>query len=357
MPTEIINALYAIIIWQSLFFAVVLFSRKYSKKFSNRFLALILVTLGVDFLINFLFGLKYITERPENICSYGYLYGPLIYLYTTFYLHKDAVFKIGHCMHFAPFAFLFLAPILGLELCSSFARWILPTMLIYYMFSLRKIYIYRKTIPQISTYTGHPETNWLFLLVLTDILNSFLNLSQVYWGAFTVFDMTINPGFVTLLGVLLFVNLIVVQGIRNPKVFLKISDADVKLASFGTSKSIVSIDEIRDLDHLAKRAQEHVTNIKAFANPELDLNSLAKDLEVHPKLLSRAINKITGNNFSDFINSYRIEEAKRLLTQPHMLDTSVKEVMYNVGFNSRSVFNTLFKRKTGKTPSQYRDQH
>lgn len=357
MSTEIIKALYTIIIWQSLFFAVVLFCSKYRKKFSNRFLALILAILGIDFLLNFLFGLQYISKLPNNTCSYGYLYGPLIYLYTTFYLHKDGKFKKSYYLHFVPFLFLFLTPLIDIDSCSFFSKLVIPTMLIYYLLSLKKIYVYRKTIPQVSTYTGQSETNWLFILILTDVLNCFLNLSQVYWGPFEIFHITIYPGFITLLGVLLFVNLIVIQGIRNPKVFLKISDSDLKLASFGTSKSNISEDDIKELEHVAKKAQEYVAREKIFTHPELDLNSLAKDLDVHPKMLSRAINRIMGHNFSDFINSYRIEEAKRLLSQPDRSDSSVKEVMYNVGFNSRSVFNTLFKKKTGKTPSQYRDHN
>jgi AraC-like DNA-binding protein len=57
------------------------------------------------------------------------------------------------------------------------------------------------------------------------------------------------------------------------------------------------------------------------------------------------------------VNRYRIEEAKRLLTNPPDKKITVLEVLYEVGFNSKSSFNTLFKKYTGLTPSEFKKQH
>jgi AraC-like DNA-binding protein len=66
------------------------------------------------------------------------------------------------------------------------------------------------------------------------------------------------------------------------------------------------------------------------------------------------INDLTGKNFFEFINHYRIEEAKRMLTNPKDKKITVLEVMYQSGFNSKSSFNTLFKKQTGLTPVEFK---
>ncbi len=77
-------------------------------------------------------------------------------------------------------------------------------------------------------------------------------------------------------------------------------------------------------------------------------------MKLRPKLLSQAINEGLGKNFFEFINRYRIEEAKRLLTDPADKKITVLEVLYQVGFNSKSSFNTVFKKQTGLTPSEFK---
>ncbi len=83
---------------------------------------------------------------------------------------------------------------------------------------------------------------------------------------------------------------------------------------------------------------------------------LAEELEIHPKKLSQVINQCIGNNFSDYINSSRIAEAKFLFETSTDSQLTIMEVMYKVGFNSSSVFNTYFKKKTGFTPTPFKEQ-
>ena len=93
---------------------------------------------------------------------------------------------------------------------------------------------------------------------------------------------------------------------------------------------------------------------RSYLEPELTLNDLATQIAVKPKLLSQVINELMHRNFFEFINHYRIEEAKRLLTNPKDKKITVLEVMYEVGFNSKSSFNTLFKKHTGLTPGEFK---
>src|SRR6185503_2829883 len=65
---------------------------------------------------------------------------------------------------------------------------------------------------------------------------------------------------------------------------------------------------------------------------------------------------VRQQNFFDFINRFRIDEAKLMLTNPKDRKITVLEVLYQVGFNSKSSFNTLFKKYTGLTPTAFRKE-
>ncbi|MGC9366431.1 MAG: helix-turn-helix domain-containing protein [bacterium] len=68
------------------------------------------------------------------------------------------------------------------------------------------------------------------------------------------------------------------------------------------------------------------------------------------------INESLQQNFFNFVNSYRIEEVKKMLVDEVNSDRTILEIMYECGFNSKSSFNSVFKKQTGLTPSQYRVQ-
>lgn len=93
---------------------------------------------------------------------------------------------------------------------------------------------------------------------------------------------------------------------------------------------------------------------KTYLNPELTLDMLAETLGIAAKDLSMIINRHFNLNFYEFVNGYRIEEAKKRLTDPANKEKTITDIYLEVGFNSKSVFNTFFKKLVGKTPSEYR---
>jgi AraC-like DNA-binding protein len=93
---------------------------------------------------------------------------------------------------------------------------------------------------------------------------------------------------------------------------------------------------------------------KPFMDGDLTLQKLAKKLSVPPQHLSRVINERLNQNFVDFINTYRVEEAKKRLVDPAKKHYSVLAIAEEVGFNSKSSFNLVFKKHTSMTPSEFR---
>ncbi|HEX8577808.1 MAG TPA: helix-turn-helix domain-containing protein [Flavobacterium sp.] len=95
-------------------------------------------------------------------------------------------------------------------------------------------------------------------------------------------------------------------------------------------------------------------NKKPFLDRELNLVKLAAMMDISSHQLSYLINAGFNENFYQFINRYRIEEAKKFILDESMSHLSFQGIGLEVGFKSRSVFNTTFKKCTGQTPSEYK---
>ncbi|MGB5990013.1 MAG: AraC family transcriptional regulator [Marinifilaceae bacterium] len=94
---------------------------------------------------------------------------------------------------------------------------------------------------------------------------------------------------------------------------------------------------------------------KAYRNPEYRLNDLADCLGKALHHVSQIINEREGISFSEFINKYRIEEAKQLLVSDKSRELTILAIAYEVGFNSKSAFYSAFKKSTNLTPSAYKN--
>jgi AraC-like DNA-binding protein len=89
-----------------------------------------------------------------------------------------------------------------------------------------------------------------------------------------------------------------------------------------------------------------------WLEPELTLTELAQRLHTNPGLLSKVINAGCGQNFNDFVNTYRVREARRKLADARFAHYSLVGVALESGFNSKSTFNRVFKKLTGQAPSE-----
>ena len=352
-----INIIHVLVIWQSLLFAVILFTPKYNRNRENKFLALLLLTLGIHFSYNILLTNQlFLDVLPRYSCSYGFLYGPFLFLYVKFHFRKDLNFKPEYFLHFAPFTAIIFLTAIGFRVCySSMFLVLLLVMLIYCLLAFAEIIHYKKVILQVSSISNNSETKWVKTILLLQIVILILNFLHLQLNEIIAFDIEFTLEPLVQLGILVLVNIIIYQGLKNPQFFQKISETDLVIAEINQSKEKTNKLNIGELNLLAIELEEYMSQYKPYLNSVLDLDTLAKAMEVHPKTLSQAINQILGNNFSEYINSYRIEEAKLLLQNNSDNQITIMEIMYDVGFNSRSVFNTAFKNKTGVTPSQYKE--
>jgi AraC-like DNA-binding protein len=103
------------------------------------------------------------------------------------------------------------------------------------------------------------------------------------------------------------------------------------------------------------RLLELVERERSYLDPEITLPKLAQAVGIPVVHLSRVINEQLGRNFFEFINRYRVEEAKRRLAGPGAGRDKLITVALDCGFNSLATFNRVFKELAGRTPSEYRE--
>ncbi len=157
--------------------------------------------------------------------------------------------------------------------------------------------------------------------------------------------------------VLIFLYWLLLKALRNPGLFTGI------LSELQLVRSMVS--ETRNpASHLSTRESDQVHNLmvymiekKPYLDASLSINKLASLTKIPPKELSILINHKLNKHFYDFINEFRIKKAKEILADKSQNNLTILEILYQVGFNSKSSFNTLFKKYTGLTPTQYRRKH
>lgn len=94
--------------------------------------------------------------------------------------------------------------------------------------------------------------------------------------------------------------------------------------------------------------------VKKLLDSYLSVRDLASQLDMNIREFSLLINHTLNQHFFDFVNHYRIQKAKSILSDPEKKQVTVLEVLYEVGFNSKSSINTVFKKQTGMTPTQFR---
>lgn len=109
-----------------------------------------------------------------------------------------------------------------------------------------------------------------------------------------------------------------------------------------------------EAEALLEQLREIMEDEELFRNPNLKLGEVASRLQILPHRLSQLLNDNQGVNFPNFVNTYRITEAKKQLDRgtPYALEA----LGYEVGFNSKSTFYNAFKKVTGTTPARYKEQ-
>ena len=333
-----------------LIFAAFAFGQR--KNISNLLLSLFLLSNAV-FLIDFIGGL---VQFLLNISIpgtgaigiiFGYLFGPLLYLFTQSLTQKGFTFKSRYLGHFIPFLLSGPTLIILTQAPLSYHFFTLITHIFIYLFlcifSIRN-YVHLWDTNETNEY--QTNLNWLRYVV-----GGFM----VMWGVdligIILYQITpenvILGALATLTSILInfiFAIIIFYMALKQPKFLYKLGEQIKYKSSKLTEKEKASILQKLEALFLQERP---------YLNPTLSMKDVSSLIHVPVKYISQVINEYLDKNFYDFVNEYRIEEAKSQLLKYNEL--TILEILYSSGFNTKSAFNSAFKKHTGLTPTEFRN--
>lgn len=295
--------------------------------------------------------------------SFFLLYGPIIYLYAQGVMYRDFKLSGKDLSHLIPFVLLTITllftrnftPATSEEIIKNELPWqfyligslMYAHVFIYLTMTYRSLSKYRKIIKNKYSQIDQINLDWLSFALNTFSLITFVSLIHNFIALAenrTVFMVTLV---LLLIFIFYFVNKVILKALRQPEIFAGITQNETSKyqGSNLTSDQI----EVYKRQLLALLSAE-----KSYLDPQVSIADLSDKLSVSTKHLSQVINQSFDKTFFDFINSYRIQEVQQILKESKDEKMTVLEAMYQAGFNSKSSFNTAFKKETGQTPTEYR---
>ena len=300
-------------------------------------------------------------------CSAFFLLAPWLYLYIKSLCYKDFSLQRKVLAHFIPFACFIVFAIVRVQVQRSQSASELTgldNMLIshywkifwtanfvqiffYIIAMLQTVHGYQTRIKKLYSSLERINLHWLVSLLTVIVLHWLFVVSR---GTLSLLNANVGnlTSMLDLFSItifLVFTTILVFKGLQQLNIFSGIE----RKPKYANSKIPES-----DVQKYMQQLTHYMKTQKPYLTPSLTIDDLSQKLSIPGWQLSQVINTSFHQNFFNFINNYRIEEAKRLMMEPSNNKTTILEILYDVGFNSKSTFNDVFKKHTGMTPSEFK---
>ena len=349
------------------------------------FLGLLLISLGKGnkqanhllgfLLLSFAFSITgLLIERvnavPQFIFLLGlpqmvlFLFGPLFYFYVKVLTKKKFSFRDEHFLHFMPFLFVILYNIpfiiknpeakLAAYSSLNFKHETIAILavqivhlFIYIYFTAKLVRRHEKKIKTTMSSIDKINLRWLKagIYLFVGVFGFMLILTVLY---FLGIDKFSYMRIVVPLSVSTIICLMGYFGLKQPIIF---PNEEIKLKKKKYEKSALSSSVSEE--YLIKLTN-YMELEKPYLQSNLTLQKLSASIGISPHNLSQIINNKLNQNFFDFINQYRVKEAQKMLMTAKGQLLTILAISEESGFNSKTAFNTAFKKVTGMTPSEFR---
>lgn len=359
-------------ITQSIFGGLVIATRKPQTP-SDRFLASWLFIIALEMILA-LVKLTWLEHLPYEIpfLVIPLVYGPFLYLYVRTLISPDPKWQWSDLAHFGPFilflglAFLFRT---GPDETSTLPIWAHPSrmakiiyeLLIFASFSTYSIIVYvlltrhRKAIHEEFSFSSSKITlTWLLFVSIT-VYASYLLTFLSAGIQMLVIHLPFDPKIFSFTGLTLFSFAFSFYGHRQAQIFsitANISDP-VENGSPNSSKYAKSGLHTEDLKKFIDGMDTLMNHKKLYLNPELTLAEVSAELRIPKHHLTQALNTELGKNFYAYINELRVKKFMEMVVDAKYKHFTFLAIAFECGFNSKSTFNSVFKRITNFTPSEY----
>lgn len=362
MELNFFSAIILLGIAQGLFLFVSLQRIKEVNKEANRLLSVFTLLISLTMIGRFLLDLDFnfailgFLALPDSII---FLYGPILYFYLQRLLVKPMK-RVHVLAHFIP-ALLFILSGLPSLLSATHpvhVLWLELTTIrfiiieggailhntIYFYLGVSLFAEYQRSSNNEFSFKQYPS--------YLKVLFSLIALTLVAWGVSYLSWVTANYNILSAIGyrtvwiILPFITYAMgFFAIRQPELF--------KISTDKSTPQKAPINEIEDIKVLKEEVHRCMIEKTPFLNPRLSLEELAKLTGIKRHLLSRVINTGFKQNFSDYVNGYRIDEFKKLVQREDKKDFTILAIALEAGFNSKTTFNTTFKKLTNSTPNEF----
>jgi AraC-like DNA-binding protein len=306
---------------------------------------------------------KYCSSLIMNVFD---ITGPAFYFYVKSLTHSDFFLNKRHLLHALPFFFAALlytvafhihsaetkralldGKILFFQSFSSYFNTALHIqILIYNIASLFILKNYRERIKQEYSSLQNIYLSWLSV-VLYGFLVAWCTSVFHFISWVFAFNIPVDLDFINFLAFFIFFNFIFFKALVQPTIFLGVEEVSRQKPP-NLSKSVE--------EQYLKKLTQYMEKEKPYLDPNITLFDLSKKVSIPHRSLSEIINNTLGQNYYDFINSYRVKASLRLLSDTTTRNKTILEILYEVGFNTKSSFNQAFKKHTGTTPTEYKKQ-
>ncbi len=318
---------------QAFFLSLYLLSNKRGNRLANLFLAVLL--LGLTMRIGKSVLNEYLILLPwqRNLGISGILLvGPTLWFYGRVLLCKEKLFSVINYLHFMPFL-LFAIFCAFIPNDGSYKGYLIYLLVFTHLAIFIGLAIHLMSTRRL--YVTDTIWNWYRNLVIG---------VGLIWLFYMGYLAAIFPFYI---GGAIFFSLLVYLFS-----FLLLQRSVFELEKY--KRSSLDMTSSKALLLQLKRLFE---NGEMYVNNSLSLASVAQELQISSRELSQVINENQQQNFSEFVNGYRIDKAKKLLSDPDYAQEKIATIAYDCGFGNVTSFNLAFKAKTQLSPSQYRNQY
>ena len=299
---------------------------------------------------------------------YGFAYAPLFYFYTRELLYEKKNSQKHHLIHGVPLLVSIIVIFSNITI-NYFVVYVLYLFITttYFILSGRLINDFTKITLQTRSLINTQRLyllRWLFglyLLVLIADIVQFLSENTSFFS----YDIPVLKILVFAF-VLLLVNLMFYFSVFHATSLFAISEDEktfipdtliLQPEQITVSKTTGNAKEPDpDILIMLEELQKYMQSEKPYLNASLTLKDLGAALNIQPRVLSQMINNYLDTNFSNYINTLRVQEVAERLKNPQDEKETIAEVMYTCGFNTKSAFFTAFKKQFGIAPKQYKEQ-
>lgn len=330
------------------------------KRKANVILAILLLSIGLSTAGRELFlllagNISTSLDMYLSVNPFIFLFGPLIYIYILVILAKKRVLKIA-LLHTSPFIiitviYIFLT-FLDRDFLAKFGN-ILSIVKILHVLGY-SIYLWLRVsdiergMKEIYSSISKSNFIWIKSLILW-FLAVFVYIAII--GTIILIPTISIPAFwgdgIVIIAITVWIISFWYRGIRQPDI-LQLAEPLEK------EKYMHSSLKESDKERLFSRLSTFLENEKLYLDPELNIKELANKLEISLMDISQTINEKSGKGFFDFINGYRVDAFIEKIRMGEDKKYTFLVLAFECGFNSKSAFYNAFKKKTGKTPSQFK---